>query len=139
MWMSGGCIKTGITYGKTDYYCYNIVKDPFHIHDYNATILHLLGVDHTRLTFKFQGRDFRLTDVEGEVASYLITRRYERWMPEGRQVHPWVADVLGLGAYPIIQRDPVGPVRRVPILRRLPFPIRPLPRAVNAEWSSDVP
>jgi Protein of unknown function (DUF1501) len=72
IWMAGGGIKPGITFGETDDYCYNIVKDPIHIHDLNATILHTLGIEHTRLTFKFQGRDFRLTDVHGEVVNGLL-------------------------------------------------------------------
>ena len=65
MWMAGGGMRGGITHGETDDYCYNIVRDGVHIHDLNATILHCLGIDHTRLTYRFQGRDFRLTDVEG--------------------------------------------------------------------------
>jgi hypothetical protein len=72
MWMAGGGIKPGITYGETDDYCYNIGKDPVHIHDLNATILHCLGIDHTRLTFRFQGRDFRLTDVHGNLVKPLL-------------------------------------------------------------------
>jgi hypothetical protein len=72
MWMAGGGIKPGISYGETDDYCYNIVKDPVHIHDFNATILHVMGIDHTKLIFKFQGRDFRLTDVHGEVVKGLL-------------------------------------------------------------------
>jgi hypothetical protein len=72
MLMAGGGVKPGFTYGETDDYCYNIVRDPVHIHDYNATILHLLGIDHTKLTYKFQGRDFRLTDVHGEVVKALL-------------------------------------------------------------------
>ncbi len=72
MWMAGGGIKPGISYGETDDFCYNIVKDPVHIHNYNATILHCLGIDHTRLTFRFQGRDFRLTDVHGNVVKELL-------------------------------------------------------------------
>jgi hypothetical protein len=72
MWMAGGGIKPGISFGETDDYCYNIVKDPVHIHDFNATILHCLGIDHTRLTFRFQGRDFRLTDVHGDVVRGLL-------------------------------------------------------------------
>ena len=72
MWMAGGGIKPGITYGETDDYCYNIVKDPVHIHDLNATILRTMGIDHTKLTFKFQGRHFRLTDVHGEVVKGLL-------------------------------------------------------------------
>jgi hypothetical protein len=72
MLMAGGGVKPGITYGETDDYCYNIVRDPVHIHDYNATILRLMGIDHTRLTYKLQGRDFRLTDVHGEVVQGLL-------------------------------------------------------------------
>jgi uncharacterized protein (DUF1501 family) len=72
MWLAGGGIKPGITYGETDDYCYNVIANPIHIHDYNATLLHCLGLDHTRLTFKFQGRDFRLTDVHGEVVNALL-------------------------------------------------------------------
>jgi uncharacterized protein (DUF1501 family) len=72
MWMAGGGVKPGLIYGETDDYCYNIVKDPVHIHDFNATILQCLGVDHERMTFKFQGRDFRLTDVHGKVVKGLL-------------------------------------------------------------------
>ncbi|MDF1787865.1 MAG: DUF1501 domain-containing protein, partial [Verrucomicrobiales bacterium] len=64
-WMAGGGIKPGISYGETDDFSYNVTKDPLHIHDLNATILHCLGVDHERLTYRHQGRDFRLTDVHG--------------------------------------------------------------------------
>ncbi len=72
VWMTGGGVKGGITIGETDDYSYNIVKDPVHVHDLQATILHCLGVDHTKLTFKFQGRHFRLTDVHGNVVSKLL-------------------------------------------------------------------
>jgi hypothetical protein len=72
MWMAGGGIKPGISYGETDDFCYNIVKDPVHIHDYNATILNRLGIDHTKLIYRFQGRDFRLTDVHGNVVEGLL-------------------------------------------------------------------
>jgi Protein of unknown function (DUF1501). len=72
MWMAGGGIKPGISYGETDDYCYNIVRDPVHIHDFNATILRTMGIDHEKLTFKFQGRYFRLTDVHGEVVKDLL-------------------------------------------------------------------
>ena len=64
MWLAGGGIKPGIEYGLTDDYSYNILKDPVHIRDFNATLLHCLGIDHTRLTFKYQGLDQRLTGVE---------------------------------------------------------------------------
>jgi hypothetical protein len=72
MWMAGGGIKPGLVLGKTDDYCYNIVEDPVHIHDLQATILHCLGVDHTKLTYKFQGRYFRLTDVAGNVVDKVL-------------------------------------------------------------------
>jgi len=65
IWMAGGGIKPGITYGETDDFSYNVVKDPMDVHDLHATILYSLGVDHTKLTYKFQGRHFRLTDVKG--------------------------------------------------------------------------
>jgi Protein of unknown function (DUF1501) len=72
VWLAGGGIKPGMTYGETDDYCYNITRDPVHVHDLHATILHCLGIDHTRLTFKFQGRDFRLTDVFGNVVQGVL-------------------------------------------------------------------
>ncbi|MBL9134289.1 MAG: DUF1501 domain-containing protein [Verrucomicrobiales bacterium] len=71
-WIAGGGIKPGIVYGETDDYCYNIVENPVHIHDFNATVLHTLGIDHTRLTYRFQGRDFRLTDVHGELVKGIL-------------------------------------------------------------------
>ena len=73
MWMAGAGIKKGITIGKTDDYCYNILEDPIHVHDLNATILHLLGVDHERLTYRFQGRQFRLTDVHGKLIKKALS------------------------------------------------------------------
>ena len=72
LWMAGGGIRPGISYGETDDYCYNIVKDPVHVHDFQATVLRCLGIDHTRLTYRFQGRDFRLTDVHGNVVKGLL-------------------------------------------------------------------
>jgi hypothetical protein len=72
MWAAGGGIKPGITLGETDDYCYNIVADPVHVHDLQATILHCLGIDHKRLTYKFQGRHFRLTDVSGSVVTKVL-------------------------------------------------------------------
>ena len=62
-----------MTHGETDDYCYNIVRDPVHVHDLNATILHLMGVDHKHLTFKYQGRDFRLTDIHGELVKPVLS------------------------------------------------------------------
>ena len=70
--MAGGGVKAGLAYGKTDDYSYNIVRDPVHVHDLNATILHQLGIDHERLTFKFQGRQYRLTDVHGRVVREIL-------------------------------------------------------------------
>jgi uncharacterized protein (DUF1501 family) len=72
VWMAGGGVKGGVAYGETDDFCYNIAKDPVHIHDFNATILRTIGIDHERLTFKSQGRDFRLTDVHGKVVKGLL-------------------------------------------------------------------
>jgi hypothetical protein len=73
IWMAGAGIKRGHVFGETDDFSYNIVKDPVHIHDLNATALHLLGIDHTRLTYRYQGRDFRLTDVHGHILSKIIS------------------------------------------------------------------
>ncbi len=72
IWMAGGGIRPGTVHGETDDYGYNVVRDPVHVHDMNATILHCLGYDHKRLTFRFQGRDYRLTDVHGEVVTALL-------------------------------------------------------------------
>jgi hypothetical protein len=72
MWLAGGGIKPGNSYGETDDFCYNVVKDPVHIHDFNATLLHCLGIEHTKLTYRFQGRDYRLTDVHGSVIKQLL-------------------------------------------------------------------
>ena len=73
IWLAGGGVKPGITFGETDDFSYNVVRDPVHVHDLNATILHCLGIDHTRLTFKFQGRHHRLTDVHGSVVKAILT------------------------------------------------------------------
>jgi uncharacterized protein (DUF1501 family) len=72
IWMAGGGVKPGLVHGLTDDYSYNILDKPVHVHDLNATLLHLLGVDHERLTYRFQGRDYRLTDVHGKVVQDLI-------------------------------------------------------------------
>jgi hypothetical protein len=72
MWMAGGGVKPGIVLGETDDYSYNIVSDPVHVHDLHATVLHLLGIDHTRLTYRFSGRYFRLTDVHGNLVKKLL-------------------------------------------------------------------
>jgi hypothetical protein len=70
--MAGAGVKKGITYGETDDFGYNIIKDPVHIHDYQATVMHLMGIDHERFTFKTQGRRFRLTDVAGKVVKSVL-------------------------------------------------------------------
>ena len=72
IWMTGGGIKRGLTYGATDEFCYNITENPVHVHDLHATMLHLLGIDHERLTYFFQGRHYRLTDVHGNVIDGLM-------------------------------------------------------------------
>jgi len=73
VWLAGGGINPGITIGETDDFGFNITSDPMHAHDLNATILHCLGIDHTRLTYKFQGRNFRLTDVEGNIVKRILS------------------------------------------------------------------
>ena len=73
MWMAGAGVKGGFSYGETDDFSYNIVKDPVHVHDFQATLLHLMGIDHERFTYRFQGRRFRLTDVEGKVVRDILS------------------------------------------------------------------
>ena len=73
MWLAGGGVKGGIRYGATDEYGYYAVEDKMHIHDLHATILHLLGIDHEQLTYRYAGRDFRLTDVSGQVAQAILS------------------------------------------------------------------
>ncbi len=72
IWMAGGGVKPGLTYGSTDEFSYNITENPVHVHDFHATMLHLLGIDHKRLTYRFQGRDFRLTDVHGKIVHDIL-------------------------------------------------------------------
>ena len=72
MWLAGGGVTPGITVGRTDELGYNIVEDPVDVHDLHATALHLLGIDHEKLTYRFQGRDYRLTDVYGKVVAKLV-------------------------------------------------------------------
>ncbi len=72
LWMAGGGIKAGLTYGKTDDYAYNIVENPVHVHDFHATMLHCLGIDHEKLTYRFEGRDYRLTDIAGNVVRDIL-------------------------------------------------------------------
>ena len=73
IFMTGGGIKKGITLGATDEFGYNIAERPVHVHDFQATLLHLLGLDHERLTFKYQGRRFRLTDVHGNLVNEILS------------------------------------------------------------------
>jgi arylsulfatase A-like enzyme len=65
-------VKPGVTYGETDDLGMNVLRDPVHVHDFQATVLHLLGINHEKLTYRFQGRDFRLTDVHGEVVKGIL-------------------------------------------------------------------
>jgi hypothetical protein len=71
-WLAGGGAKAGHVYGSTDDYAWNITADPVHMHDMQATIMHLVGIDHTKLTFRYQGRQFRLTDVHGHVVKGML-------------------------------------------------------------------
>ena len=71
-WLAGGGVKSGYVHGTTDDYAWNITSDPIHVHDMQATIMHLLGIDHTRLTYRYQGRQFRLTDVHGNIISDIL-------------------------------------------------------------------
>jgi arylsulfatase A-like enzyme len=73
IWMAGGGVRPGMVYGETDELGYNIVNNPVHVHDFQATVLHLMGLDHERLTYKFQGRRYRLTDLYGNVVKDIIT------------------------------------------------------------------
>ncbi len=72
IWLAGGGVQPGLTHGETDDFCYNVVSDPVHVHDLHATLLHQLGVDHTKLTYRYQGRQFRLTDIGGDLIRELI-------------------------------------------------------------------
>lgn len=73
VFLAGAGVRPGMTLGETDDFCYNIVSDPVHVHDLNATIMHLLGVDHKKLTYRFQGRDYRLTDIHGELVKKILS------------------------------------------------------------------
>ena len=74
MWMAGGGVKPGITYGATDDFSYNVAENPVHVHDLHATVMHLLGIDHERFTYRSQGLDFRLTGVEkASVVKNILT------------------------------------------------------------------
>jgi uncharacterized protein (DUF1501 family) len=74
VWMAGGGMKRGLVHGATDDFSYNVTEDPLHVHDFHATLLHAMGIDHERLTYMYQGRRFRLTDVHGEVVKALLAR-----------------------------------------------------------------
>jgi arylsulfatase A-like enzyme len=70
--MAGAGVKPGISYGESDDFAYNPAKDPVHVHDFQATLMHLMGIDHEKFTFKFQGRQFRLTDIHGHVVKGVL-------------------------------------------------------------------
>jgi hypothetical protein len=72
VWLAGGGVKAGHTYGTTDELGFNVAENPVHVHDLNATLLHLLGLDHLKLTYRFQGRDYRLTDVHGNLVNGIM-------------------------------------------------------------------
>lgn len=72
MWLTGGGIKPGMTFGSTDEFGYNLAENPVHVHDLQATLLHQLGIDHEKLTYKFQGRYYRLTDVHGRIVNEIL-------------------------------------------------------------------
>jgi hypothetical protein len=72
MWLAGGGVAAGTVYGETDEFAWNVARDGVHVHDMQATILHLMGIDHEALTYKYQGRQFRLTDVHGNVAKGIV-------------------------------------------------------------------
>jgi len=72
VWMAGGGVKGGVTHGETCEFGYNVVSGGVHVHDFHATLLHLMGIDHERLTYRFQGRRYRLTDVHGRVVNEIL-------------------------------------------------------------------
>ncbi|HCP13643.1 MAG TPA: sulfatase, partial [Planctomycetaceae bacterium] len=72
IWLAGGGIRGGTVWGETDDFSWNVVRDPVHVHDLNATVLQLLGIQHTALTYRYQGRDYRLTDVHGTVVQGVL-------------------------------------------------------------------
>jgi uncharacterized protein (DUF1501 family) len=72
MWLAGGGVKGGVSFGQSDEFGMDVAEDPVHVHDLNATVLHLLGLDHERLTYRYQGREFRLTDVHGRVVNEIM-------------------------------------------------------------------
>ena len=87
MWLAGGGVKAGLNYGQTDELGFKVAENKVHVHDLQATIMHLLGFQHERLTFRFQGRDYRLTDVHGSVVKELVTYmtvELNRWLADDR-------------------------------------------------------
>jgi len=72
MWLAGGAVKGGAVHGATDEFGFKAIEKPVHVHDLHATILHIMGIDHTRLTYRYSGRDFRLTDVHGKVIQEIL-------------------------------------------------------------------
>jgi hypothetical protein len=73
VWLAGGGIQGGLTYGKSDDYSVNVAENGVHVHDLHATLMHLMGIEHERFTFRYQGRDFRLTDVHGNIVQDLLS------------------------------------------------------------------
>ena len=73
IFMAGAGIKKGLSYGQTDEFGYNIIENPVHVHDFQATLMHLMGIDHEKFTFKFQGRRYRLTDVHGSIVKDILS------------------------------------------------------------------
>ncbi|CAE7518570.1 unnamed protein product, partial [Symbiodinium sp. CCMP2456] len=112
LWMTGAGIKRGFTYGKTDDVCYNVVENPMHVHDLHATMLHLLGIDHEKLTYRFQGRYFRLTDVHGHefVVASKSVKTAESSNISGEQAFVGVFDLFKIGIGPSSSHS-VGPMR----------------------------
>ena len=97
IWMAGGGIKAGCTYGESDDIGFKVAKNPVHVHDLHATVLHLLGLDHLRLTYHHQGRDFRLTDVSGEVVPREFWRKAPPLLdsqPRQQELHRWSNGVI---------------------------------------------
>jgi hypothetical protein len=92
-WLAGGGVRGGAAHGETDEFSYNVIRDPVHVHDFNATMLHCLGIDHTRLTFSHQGRDYRLTDVHGRVVAGILDEVARQGAPGlQRTSHSSIAD-----------------------------------------------
>ena len=104
-WLAGGGIKPGTVYGATDDFGWNITDDPVHVHDMQATILHLCGIDHTRLTFRYQGRQYRLTDVHGKVVKRHPGLNADGARRTPKSVGSW-AKIGGRGRHPPTSYEP---------------------------------